>query len=285
VAYYGHLPSFCGSDGAACCVGTAIIENVPVRISYCHSGWTCNDGTCNRAPPPVPCGDVGQECCRDADSYDTQYDSCNDFQNTVCFPWLGEHGTCEACGNIGEPSCDGGPHTPFGSGRCNAGRVERNRTCVACGQPGGPCCLGSASCNDGSSCQSTQGFTCTTLCGVEGGPPCSNFSCKGDLHTTLDPNGNGLICTSSCGHANQLACCTQYPVSGGVSSRYRCFDHSMLDATPGPPIAENCMCVANAQTNQETDVSDNSGFCISATPPRGDIPDPPDCEGKCGTLP
>ncbi|NGZ07958.1 MAG: hypothetical protein CV088_01040 [Nitrospira sp. LK70] len=108
------------------------------------------------------------------------------------------------------------------------------------------------------------------------------FSCTGDLHATLDPR-KGLICTSSCGHAHQPACHTKYRVRGGVSSRYRCFDHSKLYAT-GPAIPENCMCIANTRTDKETDVSDNSGFCISSGPPDGSDVDPPDCD-DCGTLP
>ena len=80
--------------------------------------------------------------------------------------------------------------------------------------------------------------------------------------------------------SHQLACATQYPVAGGVSWRYRCYDHSKLFAGPGPAIPENCTCVPNTTNDQEEDVSDNSGLCVSSDPPAPDRPDPPDCEEK-----
>jgi len=36
------------------------------------------------------------------------------------------------------------------------------------------------------------------------------------------------------------------------------------------------MCIPNTYDNDETDVSDDSGLCISAKARGGDIPEPPD---------
>jgi hypothetical protein len=193
--------------------------------------------------------------------------------HSVCFYWLGDHGTCKPCGGIGQPSCPGPQGVGGSDGSCDEGLITRNRTCVPCGRSGQPCCKNG--CVSGT-CSAEANYTCS--CGDEGLAPCENMTCHGDLHVNLDPNRSSLICTSTCGHVHQLACRTQYPVPGGVSSRYRCFVHSMLNATPGPPIAENCLCVPNSQNTRETYISDNSGFCISTMPGGTDQPDPPDCE-------
>lgn len=115
-------------------------------------------------------------------------------------------------------------------------------------------------------------------CGGEGESPCGDMTCRGDLHPNIDMLSNRLICTAFCGHVHQNACRTTYRVSGGVRSRYRCFNHSRLFAT-GPAIPSNCMCVPNTSNDREHDVSDDSGFCISTFPAPGDVADPPDCDG------
>jgi hypothetical protein len=265
----GFLPGGCGDFRQACCQGTVIQGNLPVTIYYCHTGLDCDRNSCvpSKTPPPPPCGGLGQSCCKDPDYYDQSYDFCTDFNTTTCFPWLGDHGTCEPCGRIGQAACLGGK-------TCHEG-VARNNSCVACGGVGQPCC--SNGCPVSGTCSAEVGFTCVG-CGDEGQPVCGNGTCNGDLHPNL--GSRRVACTASCGHSHQLACATQYPVAGGVSWRYRCYDRSKLFAGPGPAIPENCMCVPNTTNDQQEDVSDNSGLCVSSDPPAPDRPDPPDCEEK-----
>jgi len=265
----GLLPGGCGGLRQGCCVSTTQQGNMPVNISYCHIGFECSGAVCVPAQPQpeLSCGAIGQSCCKNISYDDPNYDTCKDFNNTVCLPWDGDHGTCVACGGIGQAACMPGRV-------CREG-VARNNTCVACGGPGQPCC--SNGCSGGGTCSPEAGFTCA-VCGGEGQPVCDNGTCNGDLHP--DIKGQQVMCTATCGHSHQPACRTQYQVPGGVSSRYRCFGQSQLAATPGPPIAENCSCVPAPSNDRGEDVSDNSGFCLSSQPPAPDRPDPPDCDGS-----
>jgi hypothetical protein len=274
----------CGtSAGAACCPPDASQATASCRgdehLKCIFDPGTGTSGTCNE------CGGRGMPPCNG---------SCDPI------PDLGiRNGLCDICGADSQPPCDRG---------CNFGLNVANGLCHPCGADGQiPCqgvcfhglgvdhglctrCGGNEQIPCDGICQSPlkiQNGLCK-LCGGEGNPPCDGLQCNGDLHITLfrpDPLRHLLICTANCGHSHQLACRTQYPVSGGHSSRYRCFDHSRLSASPGLPIAENCLCVPNTLNNTLNDVSDNSGFCISTFPAPGDIPDPPDCNNPDCSAP
>jgi hypothetical protein len=199
-------------------------------------------GGCDCPPDRVVCNSshADGECCKPG--YVCALNGCS-APNEVCHNVGGCLGRC------------------LPDGCCAPGHIVCNNKC---------CSLGVNACASDGNC---------VACGDEGQPPCGGSTCKGDLHVNIDMLSNKLICTAHCGHIHQNACRTRYPVPEGVRSRYRCFAHTKLFAT-GPANPSNCVCVHNGVNNAETDVSDNSGFCVSTFPGPGDIADPPDCDNE-----
>jgi hypothetical protein len=199
-------------------------------------------GGCDCPPGRVVCHSsraVG-ECCRAGEA--CAEDGCSP-PNQICNGRGGCLGKC------------------LPSGCCPPHRIVCNDEC---------CAYAVTACSEEGTC---------VPCGREGQHPCpGEVPCKGDLHPNIDMLSNQLVCTAFCGHTHQHACRTTYPVPGGVRSRYRCFKHSRLSGS-GAANPSNCMCVHNSMNDQENDVSNDSGLCISAGGDGGDKADPPDCDG------
>ncbi len=268
----GFLNRVCCPSGTNCCNETYFTTHLccpPDKIccalghSCCVPGEQCTtEGCCQ---PNRVCGN---HCC-ESGVFCSPIDSCCNSGDSLCPPGNGccphdaictVEGCCRPPAHATNEHCCQDPETQWIAGEC--------RQCGKVGQI--PCGNG---CKDG--LRLNNGLC--AVCGDEGQIPCDGMTCKSNLNLNIDMLSNKLICTASCGHFHQYACRTIYPVSGGVQSRYRCFNHSMLFAT-GPADPSNCLCVPNAINDRENDVSDNSGFCISTFPGQGDIPEPPDCE-------
>lgn len=275
--YGGAVPYVgrCGVVGGQCCSSWANGGfGPPIHVEICYGNATCSShGVCVAAPPAPACGTLGNQCCPDPDSADTSYDYCSD-PKAVCFPWLGTHGTCEACGASGQAPCP--------SSGCNSGTVARSGVCVACGGPGQACC--SNGCTGGNVCSAANHYTCSA-CGIEGQAPCAGNVCTGNLHPNFQ--GGQVVCTAQCGNTQGSPCtqgtegcdsngvltipqnaCVQPLVGSDLSNGgiYYCYgqypQNSMID-TFG-----NCTCVPNTlntcpiSTSVPKPPANNPGLCI-----------------------
>jgi hypothetical protein len=293
----GKCVSPCGGTGKVCCdgPGTRATKWTPDGKVYSPNTWNmremCDQGACDRQSHRCfACGTQdGAPCCPPDAAQATA--RCIGTHVECEFDPVGffVSGTCRGCGIKGKPPCrwgcdpgldirnglcdicGGDSQSPCDRG-CNRGLGLAHGLCAECGGQGQPPC--DSGCNSGTI---LINGVCTA-CGDEGQPPCAGMTCHGDLHPNIDILSNRLLCTVFCGHFHQYACRTTYAVPDGVRSRYRCFNHSKLFAA-GPADPSNCLCVPSTSNDQEDDVSDNSGFCISAGSASGDIPDPPDCDG------
>ncbi|HEY3449627.1 MAG TPA: hypothetical protein VGK67_24955 [Myxococcales bacterium] len=268
----------CGKAGQPCCApadaGTAARCDQPLRClrgtctacgvaggSACGPGFDhfCDEGLeLNAGGVCVPCGEVGQPCCRGGAC--TTANACCDAPATasgarLCvasmtpcpvFGGLCAAGFCGACAIPPNYDCcaftpDGGTPMDFCNGEkgCSRGpEAGGYPKCLSCGHAGQPCCTGGAC---------TDPFT-----------QCDNGSCAACGQPTLAPAGKENICCRGTGCSS--GCCTgsKCVPSGESCEPFGFCTASGLCTTCGGPVDACCG-------------GEGSRFCLGA-------------EQRCSTL-
>jgi hypothetical protein len=229
------------------------------QSSDCCAGSRCSGGRCNE------CGVLGGVCCDDLGD-PIAHPRCRVADGQHC----GASNTCEVCGHATEPSC---------AGRCTGRTTVAGDRCVVCGTAGAPTCTASAPC-DGTLV--VWNGTCR-VCGGQGAPPCADGTCLPGAHLDWNSAERANLCDTRCGQPMtgaspfpSRACAVRYAVDDTFQYRFHCYGYTQLFADQFADRA-HCLCVPTMATPPtETDVSDNSGTCVSTNPNPGERPGPPD---------
>jgi hypothetical protein len=236
----GQASSLAGTCTGGSCSGCGNVNQPCCGSGYtatCGPGQTCQDSRCIR------CGGAGETCC----PADATTPACS--SGNTCGP----DNTCLKCGGAGEACCPGNQCAAGGccfTDRCVSPGTKCayegktygtcNETSCGCGSIGQPCCPGAVTyglpqwrCNDpAASCGEPAGTanvrTCT-MCGVVGGPCCSDKTCREKGTSCLAQPPEGFRCRK-CG-GNGEPCCTQHGVpdpfcDNGLSVREDNFAHT-----------------------------------------------------------
>lgn len=168
----------CGAVGQACCDGpeTRAPRWTPgLRIFVPAGALTremCDAAYCDRQDRrcKADCGQQeGQACCppQPGVGVGTCLVStlvCDQASNSFA-----PHGTCRACGRLGQPACADG---------CSDRSIEQNGLCAPCGYPGMPVCSADPPCDAGAAPHPEHGITCVPA-GWDGQPCLPGRLCHG----------------------------------------------------------------------------------------------------------